>query len=619
MGSNTTNASTPDTQAQDQTQDASALLFINVHFNLIPPPTMKNMIEKAPDQQSSFANIVRNNLAYHSNTQLIKNPDIFDSKDITIPCYDLFVDPAFECIDPYGKFLKIIEACDEVNQYLGNKVIPDNSKVQVCFNVIGYECIADVVWGFSNYLTKSSVGSVEDDELTELMTQNDLPIIDAYQDDGWSIDVVAANIVDNGLIFQVTHPYDKYLSNANVGQQDNASNNWMAPQSSSQMSLSPKLYSEAHPTLSKDRLKLSLYNDPSQAIISPMYLANKSKKTGITQKEVEKKTVEPMQSYVNGNQDAAKKKQEPASTSVLNGIHIFLDVASFIPAVSTATGIINAAIYAAEENYLFFTGQEGWEEKRNEALISLASAIPFSKLAVKGGTLVKTTAKKITSKAARKEAAELAAKKTAEKQAARKAAKNAAKEAKEARKAANEATQTLNRNKTLINDLNDEIRQLDDQIQDLNRTVSQHRNQLKNMTPNLRHVQDVSQLNKLKTQRNLLNSQKSSLESANKELTKTIKKAEELALESPFNKFSKVLGNEIKEIKTNIQGIRAEITKELEKAGGRTFKENLKVFKKSVGESSSKYLKKVHGDRSLYKNAAKSTFFISLPYFINDD
>lgn len=615
MGSNTTNASTPDTQAQDQTQDASVLIFINVHFNLIPPFTMENMIEKASYQESSSANIVRNNLAYHSNTKLLQNPDVFDSKEITIPCYDLLFDPAFMCVDPYGKFLKITEACDQINEYLGNRVIPVNSKVQVCFNVIGYECIADVVWGFTSYLMNSSIGSVEDYDLQELMAKNDLPIIEPYQDEGWSIDVVGVNLVDNGLIFQVNHPYDKFLSNVDGGQQDNSNNNWM--------SSSTKLYSE----LSKDQLNVCLFKDQSQAIISPMNLANNSNKKGITQNKIEKNNIESIQSYVNGNQDAAKKKQEPASKTVLKGIHGFLDVASFIPAVSTATGIINAAIYAAEENYLFFTGQEGWEDKRNEALISLASAIPFSKLATKGGAAVKAAANKITAKAASKEAAELAAKKAAEKAAAKKAAKEAAKEAKaaakKAAKEAKEATEELNKNKSLINDLNDEIKQLNEQMKPLNTKMSkyapQHKNYMNKTQTSLEHTNDVGQYNKLKTQRELLKSRKSSLEKANEELIAKIKNAEKLAIESPFKTFSKVLGNEIKEIKNNLQLLRAGFMKEMKEIGARTFLENSKVFRDKVIKSSRDYIIKTHRDRSLYTNGAKSAFFLFLPYAINDD
>jgi hypothetical protein len=102
-----------------------------------------------------------------------------------------------------------------------------------------------------------------------------------------------------------------------------------------------------------------------------------------------KRHLNDVQSYVNGNQNAAKKKMKKIERNdvelfSLEGVHTVLDIASFVPAVSTATSIANAGIYLAEAGYIFFfTDEEGAGEKVGQALISGAGAIPFSKLGAK--------------------------------------------------------------------------------------------------------------------------------------------------------------------------------------------------------------------------------------------
>ncbi len=308
MGSNTTNASTPDTQAQDQTQDASVIVLINVHFNMLPSLSKKHKIQKDSGQQSAFSNVVRNNLVYHSNTQLLQDPDDIKPKEITIPCQNLYFDEDFQCFDSQGEYMKIVEACHELEEFLKQKdnEIPENSTVQVCINIIGYECIADVAWGLVSYLTLSSNDNIKDNSLIELIAEHQIPFLNPFKEKGWSINVIGMNIVENGLIFQINKPYDKYLPNAYNGQQKTTASS--SSQDSSQMSLLPdeyKMYSQAPQRTTPKRISLSAYKNASQAIISPMNLIKPS--NGLDRN---KRHLNDVQSYVNGNQNAAKKKMK---------------------------------------------------------------------------------------------------------------------------------------------------------------------------------------------------------------------------------------------------------------------------------------------------------------------
>lgn len=387
MGNNTTNASAPETQAQDQTQDASVIVLINVHFNMLPSLSKKHKIQKDSGQQSAFSNVVRNNLVYHSNTQLLQDPDDIKPKEITIPCQDLYFDEDFQCFDSQGEYMKIVEACHELEEFLKQKAneVSENSTVQVCINIIGYECIADVAWGLVSYLTLPSYDNIKDNSLIELITEHQIPFLNPFKEKGWSINVIGMNIVENGLIFQINKPYDKYLPNAYNGQQKTTASS--SSQDSSQMSLLPdedKMYSQAPQRTTPKRISLSAYKNASQAIISPMNLIKPS--NGLDRN---KRHLNDVQSYVNGNQNAAKKKMKKIERNdvelfSLEGVHTVLDIASFVPAVSTATSIANAGIYLAEAGYMFFfTDEEGAGEKVGQALISGVGAIPFSKLGAK--------------------------------------------------------------------------------------------------------------------------------------------------------------------------------------------------------------------------------------------
>ncbi len=383
MGNNTTNASTPDTKAQDQTQDASVIVLINVHFNMLPSLAKKHKIQKDSRQQSYFSNIVRNNLVYHSNTQLLQNPDDIKTKEITIPCQDLYFDEDFECIDTQGEYMKIVEACREMEEFLKQKEndIPENSTVQVCINIIGYECIADVAWGLASYFTLSSAGKIKDNSLDEVIADNQIPFLNPFKDKGWSINVIGINIVENGLLFQINKPYDKYLPNANNGQQKTTASS--SSQDSSQMSLLPdedKMYSQAPQRTTPKRISLSAYKNASQAIISPMNLIKPS--NGLDRN---KRHLNNVQSYINGNQNAAKKnlpqkdkKEEEWLTS--DNVHMALDIVSFIPVAGTVSSVANGIFYVYEASDLFFSGKEGGWSKLGEAGLSFVGAIPFSKL-----------------------------------------------------------------------------------------------------------------------------------------------------------------------------------------------------------------------------------------------
>ena len=95
--------------------------------------------------------------------------------------------------------------------------------------------------------------------------------------------------------------------------------------------------------------------------------------------------------YYNGDTSKGNNYLKSAGQDALELTHKRLEVLSFFPGIGTVTSIVDAGLYAIEENVVFFSGGS-WEEVenlRNKAAWSLVGAIPFFKICKKGCAIIK--------------------------------------------------------------------------------------------------------------------------------------------------------------------------------------------------------------------------------------
>ena len=384
-------ANTPDTKSKDERSEAKIIIFVNVHFNLMSSIPHK---VKSQDsyQQFAVANILQNDLVFHSNTQLLTKPDSILLHECTIPCRDLYFNQLLECIDPLGEFFKILWACKDIDEYLNQLVIPDDSKVQVCFNIIAYQCISDVAWGLASLLDLSCSSNIQNDILIDLIAEIQEPVLGPYIEKGWSINVVGVNLIDNGLIYQIDIPKDSN-ENSNSANNDKNTNNNSSTNTPSQYSAQNAQQSPIakedipeEPTItltghvSKSHIVLSAFKETLRPIINPFYVIDKLTGADKMQDDINEHAIGAIQSYINGDKDAAKKHLKATGSASLDLLHNRLDIISFVPGPGTPASIANGLIYTVEEAYLLHTGGN-WKEAQKNALISYVCAIPFAKIA----------------------------------------------------------------------------------------------------------------------------------------------------------------------------------------------------------------------------------------------
>ena len=409
MSTGIVGADIPDKQDCFERENVNILIFVNVVFSLI---SNKERVKSCSGKQNqcidgAVATVVKEHPCFHSNILLEKNPDKIYAFECEIQCQDLYCDENGDCIDSIGAYSKILYACNRVNNYLNELVFPPDSIIQVCINVLGFEPISDIAWGFAFMSDACCPNNVEDEALNELIMDEYEPFFWEYINNNWKVNVVYISLMEYDMVFEITNndvnKNSKQITNStkghpNLNQNDhnnhaiderNISLEKDTPQNTKDEKASITL--EGH--ISKTEVNLSSFIsfDHIMDCIPPFNVVRfLDRLTGVDKIEnrIKENVRNSIQAYIRGDSSEGWRYLKDAGGASLDYVHKRLEVIAFVPGAGTIAGVVDGLIYTTQEGFAW-GDLEKMEELRNRALYAYAGAVPFYKILKYGKPVVK--------------------------------------------------------------------------------------------------------------------------------------------------------------------------------------------------------------------------------------
>lgn len=388
-------AEIPSKQECTEREDVNILIFVNVVFSLLPDAKNINSCNTAQNKcvNGAIADVVKEHPCYHSNISIEKNPDKIYAFEYDIQCQDLYCDENGECIDPIGAYTKILSACSKVDDYLCDLVFPPESKIQVCLNVMGFEPISDIAWGFAFMADACCPNNVEDEILNELIMDEYEPYFIDYIQKSWKVNVIYIGLMEYGVVFEIFNQQEKSKSSNHVDKSKNGTSNLDNSYDDKPSEDTPKnnepdssIVLEGH--VSKTRVNLSSFISFDHILdcIPPFAVVRFiDRLTGVDKIEnrMKESLNKSIMEYARGNSEEGWRHLKEAGGASLDYTHKRLDLISYFPGVGTIAGITNGWLYIFQESYVGFNLGDIDEANRlnDKAFNSFVSAVPIYKIA----------------------------------------------------------------------------------------------------------------------------------------------------------------------------------------------------------------------------------------------
>ena len=411
MGKSYIDAKVPDKQERLEREEVNVIVFVNVMFSLLPFDEIKKRIAKDNLQEEihlALADVVIEHPCYHANLSLAHNPDKLYAYECDVQCSDLYFDENGECIDTLGAYSKIIHAYNQVDDYLSELAFPPGTKVQVCINVIGFEVISDIVWGFSFMADASCPNNVDDDLLNDLIMDEYEPLALDYINKGWTFNVAFVDLLELAFALELTKPSEMNTANAKKDSLQPVSNtNKTIPSkyvennvttedvnSADESGSKPTSFQDENPSpimlkggISQTRINLSSFlsfNHLLDCLYPPMAIIRFiDRLTGVDKLEATfwNEIAQAYQAFINQDKDEGWKHLKKAGGTSLDIVHNRLSLISFYPGASAISGLIDGLLYTTQSCY-FAYNLNSVEAKRlqGKAFVSYSSMIPFYKI-----------------------------------------------------------------------------------------------------------------------------------------------------------------------------------------------------------------------------------------------
>lgn len=396
-------ADIPSKQECTEREDVNILIFVNVVFSLLPNAKNVNNCNTAQNKcvNGAIADIVKEHPCFHSNVSIENNPDKIYAFESDIQCQDLYCDENGECIDPIGAYTKILSACSKVDDYLSDLVFPPESKIQVCLNVMGFEPISDITWGFAFMADACCPNNVEDEILNELIMDEYEPYFIDYIKKSWKVNVIYIGLMEYGVVFEMFNQQEKSKSSNQIDRSKNGTLNQVISDNGKPSKDTPKddepdspIVLEGH--VSQTRVNLSSFYSFDHILdcIPPLSVVRFiDRLTGVDKIEnrMKENLNRSIMEYARGNSEEGWKHLKEAGAASLHYTHKRLELLAFVPGIGSIAGVADGYIYTIQEGIAYKYGE--WEDGnklKEQALWAYAGAIPFYKIVKYGKPVIKT-------------------------------------------------------------------------------------------------------------------------------------------------------------------------------------------------------------------------------------
>lgn len=391
MNKGTVNASSVKVIEKMEKQDIKVLVFVNVIFSFSDAEESTSNSSKPQSSngiQCSIADCVNVRPYYRSDISICENPDKFYAYECNINCGDLYSDEEGTCIDPLGMYSKILDACYQIDEYFGKLIFENGTDVQVCINILGFEQLWDVVWGFAFLADACCQYNVEDPDLDELIMDEYEPFFISYLEKGWKVNVVFIAFLEYYILYEIYNENErnkkavdanKVLS-AKISQDETIVKENLPDDDGDGDENTLLLKGRVEKNEISSFFSLSHFLDcvPPFAAI---HLIDKVTGADKDLDNVGDKFVKASIAFIKGNTDEGWDNLKQAGASGLDLTHKRLDVLGFAPGVGTVAGVADGLLYTVQEGYAAWNGDiDKAEDLRTEALWAYAGAIPFAKV-----------------------------------------------------------------------------------------------------------------------------------------------------------------------------------------------------------------------------------------------
>lgn len=438
---------------KEENEKLTIKIIVNVNFSLIKKANNNETTTTTLSQkkyESSIANYVKVHTLYSPSIEIGELPDKIYNAEYDIDCSDLYFNENGQCVDSIGCYLKIHEACFSIYFYISQLSIPYDANVQVLINVLGDEPIYDLIWGFSFLADALCDYNIEDTELEGLIIEDYEPFFLEYIEKGWDVRVAHISIVEIGMLFEIDDYNNIVVEEGNVGdskidkENKEHKNTKIAKQEENKTNTDSSVLKEGVTNNNNTAIegknvrdskigneniehqKNEILAQGNETGTDGFVLKGHVIKYGLSdfysyklrsieelvsflppfgaihtinrifgwdkiEEQVRHNIFNALIAYYNGDTSKGNNYLKSAGQDALELTHKRLEVLSFFPGIGTVTSIVDAGLYAIEENVVFFSGGS-WEEVenlRNKAAWSLVGAIPFFKICKKGCAIIK--------------------------------------------------------------------------------------------------------------------------------------------------------------------------------------------------------------------------------------
>lgn len=403
MNKSTVNASSVNVIEKMEKQDIKVLVFVNVVFSFSDAEESTSNSSKPQSSngiQCSIADCVNVRPYYHSNISICENPDKSYAYECNINCGDLYSDEEGTCIDPLGMYSKILDACYQIDDYFGKLFFENGTDVQVCINILGFEQLWDVVWGFAFLADACCQFNVEDSDLDELIMDEYEPFFLSYLEKGWKVNVVFIAFLEYYILYEIYNENErnrkavdpnKVLS-AKISKDETIVKENLPDDNGDSDENTPLLEGRVE----KNEIILSSFFTLNHFLdcvlpFGAIRLLDKVTGTDKIAEDIEDKIIRASVAFVKGDTDEGWDNLKQAGASSLDYTHKRLDIIGFAPGVGTVAGVADGLLYTVQEGYAAWNGDiDKAKELRTEALWAYAGAIPFAKVVKYGKTVAKS-------------------------------------------------------------------------------------------------------------------------------------------------------------------------------------------------------------------------------------
>ena len=143
----------------------------------------------------------------------IEGENIIFQKDCIIDCSDLYFDVDEQCVDYIGMHEKILEACEDLQNYLNGLFFDSNSNVNVHIYVTAFKGLEEMALTFCNISDLSDYHVIVDEYLAlifqDCVCNDTFPFTSFIRELKWEISVEFFSVLDYELVIAVPKDTEK--------------------------------------------------------------------------------------------------------------------------------------------------------------------------------------------------------------------------------------------------------------------------------------------------------------------------------------------------------------------------------------------------------------------------